>query len=121
MLLHREATPSMAHVRTGEEHLADLLRGADLVISAAGVPGRIVPEMLRPGAILVDVGITVTPSGLVGDFDPRCGEAAKAWTPVPGGVGPVTVSILLANLLLCASARRGRDLHLPSAALLRRE
>jgi len=118
MLFHREATPSMVHIRTEEGYKRSLVEGADLVVSAVGRPGLVCPEGIRPGAVLVDVGITVTPEGLKGDVDPRCAPVASAWTPVPGGVGPVTVSILLANLLLCASARRGTPILLPPATQL---
>ena len=102
-----DATVSIGHSRT--EDLAALTREADIVVSAAGRPGLITPEHVRPGATVVDVGANRGPHGLVGDvvFD-SVREVAGAITPVPGGVGPMTRAMLLVNTLRAAEARRGR-------------
>merc|ERR1712183_978544 len=77
---------------------------ADIIISATGVVGLIQPDMIKEGAVLMDVGITrkITPGGkirLMGDIDPRCKEFASLMTPVPGGIGPLTISHLCRNTL----------------------
>src|SRR5918992_1239413 len=81
-------------------------READVLVAAVGIPGVIEPEMVKPGAAVVDVGINRTEVGLVGDVDPRAAERAAFITPVPGGVGPMTVASLLANTVLAARYRR---------------
>ena len=100
-----DATVSIAHSRT--RGLADLTREADLLVAAAGSPGLITAGHVRPGATVIDVGISRTDGGLVGDveFDTVV-EVAGAITPVPGGVGPMTRAMLLANTLRAAEARR---------------
>jgi methylenetetrahydrofolate dehydrogenase (NADP+)/methenyltetrahydrofolate cyclohydrolase len=100
-----DATVTMAHSRTAD--LEDLTREADILVAAAGSPGLIRPSHVAPGAIVIDVGITRTDAGLVGDvaFD-EVAEIAGAITPVPGGVGPMTRAMLLANTLTAARSRR---------------
>ncbi|MEM8639297.1 MAG: bifunctional methylenetetrahydrofolate dehydrogenase/methenyltetrahydrofolate cyclohydrolase FolD [Cyanobacteria bacterium P01_G01_bin.54] len=105
MLLAANATVMMAHSRTVD--LAAQIRAADLVVAAVGQPGLITAEMVKPGAVVVDVGINrvVNPSTgkgrLVGDVDFKSVAAiASAITPVPGGVGPMTVAMLLQNTVL---------------------
>ncbi len=85
--------------------LAAHTRRADILVAAAGVPGLITAEMVRPGATVVDVGVHRTEHGLVGDvrFD-EVKEVAGAITPVPGGVGPMTVAMLLVNTVRAAEA-----------------
>jgi len=102
-----DATVSIGHSRTKD--LAALTREADIVVSAAGRPGLITADHVRPGATVVDVGANRGPHGLVGDvaFD-SVKPVAGAITPVPGGVGPMTRAMLLVNTLRAAQARRGR-------------
>jgi methylenetetrahydrofolate dehydrogenase (NADP+)/methenyltetrahydrofolate cyclohydrolase len=100
-----DATVTMAHSRTSD--LAGVSREADILVAAAGVPGLVDADFVAPGAVVVDVGISRTEQGLVGDvaFDP-VNEIAGALTPVPGGVGPMTRAMLLSNTLLAARSRR---------------
>lgn len=97
------ATVTVCHTRTRD--LAAHTRRADVVVAAAGMPGLVTPEMVRPGAAVVDVGITrvgTTPSGrakLAGDVDPAVAEVAGLLAPVPGGVGPMTRAMLLTNVV----------------------
>ncbi|MEU9448757.1 bifunctional 5,10-methylenetetrahydrofolate dehydrogenase/5,10-methenyltetrahydrofolate cyclohydrolase [Streptomyces sp. NPDC048277] len=101
LLLRRGATVSVAHEHTTD--LAAVTRCADIVVVATGVRGLIGPEHVRPGAVVIDVGIHRTPSGLTGDV--RSAELdgiAGRITPVPGGVGPMTIAMLLVNTLRAA-------------------
>ena len=107
LLLARDATVTVCHSKT--PNLAEEVRRADVLVAAVGRPGLIRPEWLKPGAVVIDVGITRTPEGrLAGDADPACAEVASAMTPVPGGVGPMTVAMLLENTLELALAAKGR-------------
>lgn len=81
------------------EHLEDLIRNAEVVVSGAGVPHLIKPEMVAPGTLLIDAGSSESLGKIVGDIDPPCEAVAFAQTPVPGGVGPVTVAVLFRNLV----------------------
>jgi methylenetetrahydrofolate dehydrogenase (NADP+) / methenyltetrahydrofolate cyclohydrolase len=103
----RDATVTLAHSRTRD--LAAVCRSADIIVAAVGVPGLVTAEMIRPGAVVIDVGTNRTEDGrLVGDVDyDGVAEVAGAITPVPGGVGPMTVTMLLQNTLEAARARRG--------------
>ena len=102
-----DATVSIAHSRSGD--LAPLTTSADILIAAAGVPGLIKAEHVRPGATVIDVGVNRTDAGLVGDVDfDSVKEAAGAITPVPGGVGPMTRAMLLSNTVMAALARRAQ-------------
>ncbi len=105
MLLFANATVTVAHSRTRD--LAALTREAEILVSAVGRPGYLKPSMVRPGAVVVDVGITRVGTRLLGDADPGVAEVAAAVTPVPGGVGPMTVAMLLANTVRAAERRRG--------------
>ncbi len=100
-----DATVTLAHSRTRD--LAAVTSEADILVAAAGSPGLIGAEHVRPGATVIDVGVNRTESGLVGDveFD-RVVAVAGAITPVPGGVGPMTRAMLLANTVAAAAARR---------------
>ncbi len=101
LLLREHATVTICHSRTPD--LAALLRQADVVVVAAGRPGLITGEMLRPGAVVVDVGINVVEGRLVGDVDfDSAARVVSAITPVPGGVGPLTNAILLTHLVRAA-------------------
>lgn len=96
MLLRRHATVTLAHSHTGE--LPGLCRTADILVAAVGRPRFITPEFVKPGATVIDVGISRTEEGLAGDvdFDTVAGISG-AITPVPGGVGPLTIAFLLNN------------------------
>jgi methylenetetrahydrofolate dehydrogenase (NADP+) / methenyltetrahydrofolate cyclohydrolase len=126
MLLHRHATVTICHSRTKD--LGAAVREADVVIAAVGKPCLIQPEMVRPGAIVIDVGMNRLQTGdsevellgpakrrileqkgsvLVGDVELEgVGEVAGWITPVPGGVGPMTIAMLMANTVAAAEARR---------------
>jgi methylenetetrahydrofolate dehydrogenase (NADP+) / methenyltetrahydrofolate cyclohydrolase len=91
------ATVTLCH--TGTVDVARHSREADIVIAAAGRPGLVTAEMIKPGAVCVDVGITRTESGLVGDVDSSAYEVASWVAPVPGGVGPMTRAMLLTNVV----------------------
>ena len=106
MLLNAGATVTVAHSRTRE--LAAHTRRADLLVVAVGKPEFITAEMVKPGAVVIDVGINRLPDGrLVGDVAAEVREVASRITPVPGGVGPMTIAMLLENTLLAAQRRRG--------------
>ena len=99
------ATVTLCH--TGTRDLADHVRRADIVVAAAGVPGLITAEMVRPGAAVLDVGITRTEAGLVGDVAPDVLEVAGYVAPMPGGVGPMTRAMLLVNVVEAAERAAG--------------
>lgn len=101
LLLREHATVTMCHSRTPD--LAAVLRQADVVVVAVGRPELVTGEMLKPGAVVVDVGINVVGDTLVGDVHfESAAEVASAITPVPGGVGPLTITMLLQNTLTAA-------------------
>ena len=100
------ATVTVCHSRTAD--LADITRQADLLVAAIGRPQAITADMVKPGAVVVDVGINRTADGLVGDVDfATVREVAGQITPVPGGVGPLTVAMLLLNTLTAAQQQAG--------------
>ncbi|HEX6300836.1 MAG TPA: bifunctional methylenetetrahydrofolate dehydrogenase/methenyltetrahydrofolate cyclohydrolase FolD [Acidimicrobiia bacterium] len=100
-----DATVSVAHSRTRD--LAALSREADILVAAAGTPGLIGAEHVKPGATVIDVGVNRTDEGLVGDVDfDAVVDISGGITPVPGGVGPMTRAMLLVNTLRAAQARR---------------
>lgn len=126
LLLHRDATVTVCHSRTPD--LAAVAREADILVAAVGRPGLVTPEFVKPGAAVIDVGVNTVsdasvvarlfPAGhprlerftqrgslLVGDVHPTVAEVAGALTPVPGGVGPLTVTMLMVNTLRAAQAR----------------
>jgi methylenetetrahydrofolate dehydrogenase (NADP+) / methenyltetrahydrofolate cyclohydrolase len=102
MLTRRSENATVALCHTGTKDLAAHTRNADIVIVAAGRPRLLTAEMIRPGAVVVDVGITRTDAGLVGDVDPGVAEVAGWLAPVPGGVGPMTRAMLLAKVVTFA-------------------
>lgn len=106
LLLHAHCTVTMCHTRTKD--VAEKTRRADVVVAAAGVPGLVTKDMISEETIVIDVGTNVVHDKLVGDvaFD-EVSEVARAITPVPGGVGPVTVAVLMRNLLDLAKQQRG--------------
>jgi methylenetetrahydrofolate dehydrogenase (NADP+)/methenyltetrahydrofolate cyclohydrolase len=128
LLLHQNATVTICHSKTRD--LGAVTREADILVAAIGRPGFITAEMVRPGATIVDVGINrITDraeferyfagnakreaafakrgSTIVGDVHPKAFERAGAYTPVPGGVGPLTIAMLMANTVRAAKMRRG--------------
>jgi methylenetetrahydrofolate dehydrogenase (NADP+)/methenyltetrahydrofolate cyclohydrolase len=128
LLLQENATVTICHSRTKD--LAAFCRSADILVAAIGKPGMITPEMVRPGAVLIDVGMNRITSQadferffsgdekrkttfrnkgsvLMGDIDPHAFALAGYYTPVPGGVGPLTIAMLMANTVRAARLRRG--------------
>ena len=97
------ATVTLCH--TGTPDFGVFTREADIVVVAAGVPGLLTPDMVKPGAAVLDVGITRTDAGLVGDVAPEVLEVAGHVAPMPGGVGPMTRAMLLVNVVEMAEAR----------------
>ncbi len=128
LLLHENATVTICHSKTRD--LAEFCRSADILVAAIGKAGIIRPDMVRPGAVLIDVGMNrITSQGdfdrffsgnpkrektfkekgsvLMGDIDPHAFDVAGYYTPVPGGVGPLTIAMLMANTVRAARLRRG--------------
>jgi methylenetetrahydrofolate dehydrogenase (NADP+)/methenyltetrahydrofolate cyclohydrolase len=103
LLLQRNATVTTCHSRTRD--LAGETREADVLVVAIGRAGLVTAEMVKPGAAVVDVGVNRSESGLVGDVAPEAAEVASHLTPVPGGVGPMTIACLLENAVRCARLR----------------
>jgi methylenetetrahydrofolate dehydrogenase (NADP+)/methenyltetrahydrofolate cyclohydrolase len=104
LLLAANATVTVCHSRTRD--LAATCRRADVLVAAVGVPRLLGGDAVKPGAVVIDVGVNRTDDGLVGDVDFEAAiEVAGAITPVPGGVGPMTVAMLLVNTLAAARAR----------------
>jgi methylenetetrahydrofolate dehydrogenase (NADP+)/methenyltetrahydrofolate cyclohydrolase len=104
LLVQRNATVTVCHSRTRDLG-AELLR-ADVVVAAVGRPRLVKAEMVKEGAAVIDVGVNRTDEGLVGDVDAGVAERAGFLTPVPGGVGPMTIAMLLENTLQAARLRR---------------
>ena len=107
LLLNEHCTVTICHSRTKD--LARFTRDADILVAAVGRPGIITGEMIKPGAAVIDVGINRLESGkLMGDVDFESAEpVAGAITPVPGGVGPMTIAMLMQNAILAAEKRHG--------------
>lgn len=105
LLLHRNATVTICHSRTRD--LAQVCSRADVLVAAVGVPGVIGAEHVKPGAAVIDVGINRTDDGLRGDVDfGAVAERAGLLTPVPGGVGPMTIAMLLRNTVAAVSLQQ---------------
>jgi methylenetetrahydrofolate dehydrogenase (NADP+)/methenyltetrahydrofolate cyclohydrolase len=104
LLEQANATVTLCHSHTRE--LARHTLAADVLVAAAGRPGLVSAEMVAPGSVVVDVAVNRTEAGLVGDVDPAAAEVASLITPVPGGVGPMTIACLLENAVRCARLRR---------------
>jgi methylenetetrahydrofolate dehydrogenase (NADP+) / methenyltetrahydrofolate cyclohydrolase len=92
-----DATVTLAHTAT--KNLSDLILDSDIIIAAIGNANFLKPEMVKPGVVVIDVGITRTINGLVGDVDPKVAEKASVFSPMPGGVGPMTRAMLMSNLI----------------------
>ncbi|CAN5665412.1 bifunctional methylenetetrahydrofolate dehydrogenase/methenyltetrahydrofolate cyclohydrolase [soil metagenome] len=107
LFLQRHATVTLAHSRTRD--LAALTREADILVAAVGREALITPDMVRPGAVVLDVGITRVDGRLRGDVHPGVAEVAAYLTPMPGGTGPMTVAMLMQNSYDAALARRALE------------
>lgn len=103
LLLARHATVTICHSRTSD--LAAQTSEADVLVAAVGHAGLITPDMVKEGATVIDVGMNRTDEGLRGDVDPAVAERAGLMTPVPGGVGPMTIASLLRNTVKAARAQ----------------
>lgn len=99
LLAHREVNATVTIVHTGTKDLSAHTKRADIVIAALGKAHFLRAAMIKPGAVAVDVGITRTSDGLVGDLHPDVAAVASAYSPMPGGVGPMTRAMLLQNLV----------------------
>jgi methylenetetrahydrofolate dehydrogenase (NADP+)/methenyltetrahydrofolate cyclohydrolase len=104
LLEQANATVTVCHSHTRE--LAQHILEADVLVAAAGRPGLVTADMIKPGSAVVDVAMNRTEAGLVGDVDPGATEVAALITPVPGGVGPMTIACLLENAVRCTRLRR---------------
>lgn len=137
LLLHAHATVTVCHSKTRE--LRDVVRRAEIVVAAMGRAAMLTPEFIRPGAVVIDVGQNLVHDAaeaerifarhpgkleefrakgkvLVGDVHPDAAEVAGAITPVPGGVGPLTIAMLMSNTVRAARLRRGSRVAHPAAA-----
>jgi methylenetetrahydrofolate dehydrogenase (NADP+) / methenyltetrahydrofolate cyclohydrolase len=105
LLMQANATVTLCHSHTKDlgRHTLD----ADILVVAAGVAALVSPDMVKIGGVVVDVGMNRTEAGLVGDVDAGADDVASLITPVPGGVGPMTIACLLQNAIRCARYRRG--------------
>ncbi len=105
LLLHANATVTICHSRTAD--LARHTMDADILVAAVGQLGLITTDMVKQGAAVIDVGMNRTDEGLFGDVDPNVADVAAFLTPVPGGVGPMTIACLLENAVRAARYRSG--------------
>ena len=105
LLLQAHATVTICHSRTSD--LGAEVRRADIVVAAVGAPGIVTPDMVKPGAAVLDVGLTRTEEGIRGDVDPAVADVAGLLTPMPGGTGPMTIALLLESAVKAARYRRG--------------
>src|SRR5438094_3112566 len=102
------ANATVTQCHTGTRDVASLTRQGDILVAATGRPGLITADMVKPGAAVLDVGITRTDAGLVGDVAPEVAEVAGYLAPMPGGVGPMTRAMLLANVVDAAEQQSGQ-------------
>jgi methylenetetrahydrofolate dehydrogenase (NADP+) / methenyltetrahydrofolate cyclohydrolase len=105
LLLHANATLTICHSRTDD--LVHHTRDAEILVVAVGTRDLVTPDMVKPGAAVIDVGMNRVGDRVVGDVDPRVAAVAGFLTPVPGGVGPMTIAYVLANAVRAARYRRG--------------
>lgn len=105
LLLARHATVTLVHSRSRD--LGAITREADVLVAAVGVAGLITPAMVKPGAAVLDVGMTRVDGAIRGDVDPAVADVAGHLTPMPGGTGPMTVAMVISNTIEAAKARRG--------------
>ncbi len=107
LLLHRNGTVTICHSKT--KNLPEVCRRADILVAAVGKPKFITADMVKPGAVVIDVGMNRVDGKLCGDVDfAAVSEVASAITPVPGGVGPMTIAMLMKNTVRSASLRAAR-------------
>jgi methylenetetrahydrofolate dehydrogenase (NADP+) / methenyltetrahydrofolate cyclohydrolase len=106
LLLRANATVTICHSRT--RNLAAHVGEADVLVAAVGRPGVVTAEMVKAGSVVIDVGVNRTEDGLRGDVEPAAAGRARLITPVPGGVGPMTIAMLLRNTIKAAKFRRGQ-------------
>jgi methylenetetrahydrofolate dehydrogenase (NADP+)/methenyltetrahydrofolate cyclohydrolase len=99
LLSQKESNATVTLAHTGTKNLSELLLDSDIVIAAIGSPHFLKPEMIKSGVVVIDVGITRTAHGLVGDVDSKVSDKAAVFSPMPGGVGPMTRAMLLSNLM----------------------
>ncbi|MDQ1306041.1 MAG: methylenetetrahydrofolate dehydrogenase / methenyltetrahydrofolate cyclohydrolase [Actinomycetota bacterium] len=111
LLTRRSENATVTLCHTGTRDIAAHTRAADIVVAAAGVPGLVTADMVKPGAAVLDVGITRTENGLVGDVAPEVAEVAAYLAPMPGGVGPMTRAMLLANVVEAAERILAEEPH----------
>ncbi len=104
LLLAEHATVTICHSRT--KGLAEHARRADILVAAVGRPGLVTRDMVKPGAVVIDVAVNRTENGLVGDVEKDVADVAGFLTPVPGSIGPMTIAMLLRNTLTAAQHRR---------------
>lgn len=107
LLTRRSENATVTLTHTGTRDLSAHLRGADIIVAAAGVPHMVKAEDVRPGAAVLDVGVSRNENGLVGDVDPAVAEVAGWLSPNPGGVGPMTRAMLLSNVVEAAERAAG--------------
>ena len=106
LLLHQNATVTVCHSRT--RNLGDITRRADILVAAVGKPRMITGDMIKPGAVVIDVGINRVDDKLVGDVDFESACEVAGWiTPVPGGVGPMTITGLMRNTIDATRRQHG--------------
>ncbi|MDR3767326.1 MAG: bifunctional methylenetetrahydrofolate dehydrogenase/methenyltetrahydrofolate cyclohydrolase FolD [Butyricicoccus sp.] len=106
LLLHKHGTVTICHSRTA--NLQEICAGADILVAAVGKAGFVTPDMVKPGAVVIDVGMNRNEEGKVcGDVDPTVMEKASYMTPVPGGVGPMTITMLMKNTIKAARLQHG--------------
>ena len=106
LLLHRHGTVTICHSRT--QNLKELCLSADILVAAVGKAAFITPDMVKDGAVVIDVGINRNEEGKVcGDVDSAVMEKASYMTPVPGGAGPMTITMLMKNTLKAARLQNG--------------
>jgi methylenetetrahydrofolate dehydrogenase (NADP+)/methenyltetrahydrofolate cyclohydrolase len=106
LLTRRSDNATVTQCHTGTQDLAAHTRSADIIVAAAGVPGLITADMVRPGAAVLDVGVTRTDAGLAGDVDAGVHEVAGWISPNPGGVGPMTRAMLMVNVVEAAERKQ---------------
>jgi len=119
LLTRRSENATVTLCHTGTTDLAREVARADIVVAAAGSPHLITPEMVKPGAAVLDVGITRTGAGLRGDVRPDVAEVAGWLAPMPGGVGPMTRAMLLTNVIEAAELSAGLSLELTTSEVQR--
>jgi methylenetetrahydrofolate dehydrogenase (NADP+)/methenyltetrahydrofolate cyclohydrolase len=104
-LFFRHNNAHVTMVGRDVKRLSELTKEADIIVSGAGQPGLLKPEMLKHGVVVIDAGTSEAEGKIVGDAEPACADIASVFTPVPGGVGPIAVALIFKNLLVLADAR----------------